>query len=62
MFERVTINYQTLQTWIGHNGKRYHNFNALLHALPHALHTFSLRFAWFGAICNGLTRVTVKFI
>ena len=24
--------------------------------------TFSLRFAWFWAICNGLPRVTVKFI
>ena len=24
--------------------------------------TFSLRFVWFWAICNGLPRVTVKFI
>ena len=28
-FERVTTHYQTLQTWIGHNSTRYHNFNAL---------------------------------
>ena len=25
-------------------------------------HTFSLSLAWFGAICNTLQRVTVKFI
>ena len=37
MFERVTTHYQTLQTWTGHNVTRYHNFNALSHALPHAL-------------------------
>ena len=37
MFERVTIHYQTLQTWIGHDATRHHNFNALPHALPHAL-------------------------
>ena len=29
MFERVTTHYQTLQTWIGHDATRYHNFNAL---------------------------------
>ena len=25
-------------------------------------HTFSLNLAWFGAICNALPRVTIKFI
>ena len=35
MFERVTTHYQTLQTWIGHGATRYHNFNALPHALPY---------------------------
>ena len=35
MFERVTTHYQTLQTWRGHNATRYHNFNALSHALPY---------------------------
>ena len=25
-------------------------------------HTFSLGVAWFGAICNALSRVSVKFI
>ena len=25
-------------------------------------HTFSLSLAWFGAICNALPRVTIKFI
>ena len=29
MFERVTTHYQTLQTWIGHDTMRYHDFNAL---------------------------------
>ena len=37
MFERVTTHYQTLWTWIGHYATRYHNFNALPYALPHAL-------------------------
>ena len=37
MLERFTRQYQTLQTWIGHNATRYYNFNALLSALPHAL-------------------------
>ena len=35
MLERVIRNNQTLQTWIGHNATRYHNFNALPHALPY---------------------------
>ena len=29
IFEKVTSYYQTLQTWIGHNARRYHNLNAL---------------------------------
>ena len=29
MFEHVTTHYQTLQTWIGHDVTRYHNFNTL---------------------------------
>ena len=29
MFEHVTTHYQTLQTRIGHDATRYHNFNAL---------------------------------
>ena len=33
MFERVITHYQTLETWIGHNATRYHNLNALPHAL-----------------------------
>ena len=36
-FKRVTTHYQTLQTSIGLNVTRYHNFNALPHALTHAL-------------------------
>ena len=38
MFEHVTTHYQTLQTWIGHNATRYHNFNAL----PYIFSQFSL--------------------
>ena len=58
MFECVTTHYQTLQTWIGHvqrvtiTSTSYHT----------RYHTFSLRLAWFVAICNALPRVTVKFI
>ena len=37
MLENVTTHYQMLQTRIGHNATRYHNFNALPHTLPHAL-------------------------
>ena len=37
MSERVATYYQTLKTWIGHNAMRYHKFNALPHALQHAL-------------------------
>ena len=37
IFECVTTHYQTLQTWIGHNAMRSHNFIALPHASSHAL-------------------------
>ena len=37
MFEHVIPHYQTLSTWIAHNAMRYHNFNALLYALPYRL-------------------------
>ena len=37
MFEGVTTHYQTLRTWRGHDATRYHNFNALPHALLQAL-------------------------
>ena len=37
MFECVTTHYQTLQTYIDHDAMRYHNFNALPHALLHTL-------------------------
>ena len=30
MFERITTHYRILQTWIGHNAMRCHNFNVLL--------------------------------
>ena len=37
MSERVVTYCQTLKTWIGHNARRYHKFNALPHALHYAL-------------------------
>ena len=60
MSERVTTYYQTLQTWIGHNETRYHNFNVLPQASSHALPYIYLGLALFGAICKGLSCVTVK--
>ena len=30
-------NFQTPQTWLGHNEMRYRDLNALPHALPHTL-------------------------
>ena len=42
MFERVTTYYQTLKTWIDHNATRYHNFNALPHALPYIFSQFNM--------------------
>ena len=56
MFEHVTTHYQTLQTWIGHDATRYHPRYHMRY------HTFSLGLAWFGAVCNALPRVTIKFI
>ena len=44
MFERVTTHYKALQTWIGDNATRYHNFNALPHALPYIF--FQLSMVW----------------
>ena len=42
MFEHVTTHYQTLQTRIGHDATRYHNFNALPHALPYIFSQFNM--------------------
>ena len=59
MFEHVTTHYQTLQTWIDHNATRYHNFNTLPHALPHALsYIFSL-FNMNRPSCNMLPQVEI---
>ena len=41
-FERVTIHYQTLQRWIGHDATRYHNFNALPDVLPYIFSLFNM--------------------
>ena len=34
--------FSTQQTWSGHNATRYHNLNALVHALAYALTGFVL--------------------
>ena len=60
-FERVTIHYQTLQTWICLNVSRYHNLNTLSHALHLRYHMFSLIFFWFWAICNSLPSFFLKY-
>ena len=54
MFEHVTTHYQTLQTWIGHDATRYHNFNVLLHALPYIFSKFSMVWGY-------LQRVTTRY-
>ena len=41
MFERATTYYQTLQTWIGYNTTRYHNFNVLPLAIPYIFTQFT---------------------
>ena len=51
-------NFQTLQTWIGHNLTYYHNLNVLPHKLPRAL------FYNFSNICvvlRYLKRVTTRY-
>ena len=54
MFERVTTHCQTLQTWIDHDATRYHNFNALPHALPHTLSYISSKCNMARIQCNAL--------
>ena len=68
MMQRVTITstrYQTVYhmcyhtfspslTWIGHDAKRYHNFNVLLHTLPYIFFKFSMVWGY-------LQRVTMRY-
>ena len=54
MFERVTTHYRTLQTWIGHDATRYHNFNVLRDALPYIFSKFSM-------VWDYLQRVTTRY-
>ena len=56
MFERVTTNYQTLHTRIDHSVTIISAYDLTRY------HTFFLILAWFGAICNALPSVTIKFI
>ena len=55
--ERITTNYQTLQTWVGLNVTC-----TIAWTLYHTRdHIFSLRLAWFWAIWNPLPRVSIIF-
>ena len=56
MLERVTTHYQTLQTRIGYNATRYHNFNMLPHTLPYIFSQFNM------VLRQIYRRVTVKSI
>ena len=47
--ECFTSHYQALQTWVGHDATRYHNFNALPHALSYIFHDFPV----FGLFTTG---------
>ena len=62
MFERVTIHYQTSQTWIDYNATHYDNFNALPHALPYALpHGLPSIFSQFSMVWSYLQRVSTRY-
>ena len=61
-FEGVTTHCQTLETWIGLNVTRYHNLNALLQALQHALpYIFSEIFLVLGYLQRVATLTIIFF-
>ena len=60
MFEVVTKHYQTLQIWIDHNPTRYHNFNALPHALLYIFSLFSLVWSQFVTNCTRYRQFCLK--
>ena len=51
-------NFQTPQTWLGHNTTRYHDLNVLPHALPHTLPYFCSEIC---LILGYLQRVTTRY-
>ena len=51
--EPVTTLYQTLKTWLRHNTRRYHSFNALPHVLKYI-------FSQFNMVLSYLQRVTMR--
>ena len=48
--ERVTMHYQTLQTWIGLNVTRYHSLNTLPHALSYIFSEICLVFSYLQSV------------
>ena len=56
MFEHVTTHNEALQPLISHNTTCYNNFNALAHALSHALPYI---FSQFSMVWGYLQRVTI---
>ena len=54
---------KTPQTWLGHNPTRYHDLNALSHALPHALpYIFSEICLILGYLQRFITRYRQLFL
>ena len=51
-------NFQTPQTWLGHNATHYHDLNALPHVLPYAL---PYMFSEICLILGYLQRVTTRY-
>ena len=51
-------NFQTPQTWLGHNATCYHDLNALPHALPYALPYILSKIC---LILGYLQRITLRY-
>ena len=60
MLERAITHYQTLQTWRGHNATRYHNFNALPHALPYFFSQFSIGWGYLQQVTTSYRQIYFK--
>ena len=56
LFKDVT-NFQTLQTWLGHNATCYYNLNMFIHALLYIVCEICLILGY----CNKLPLVTILF-
>ena len=60
---RYHMRYDTFSlslTWIGHNAKRYHNFNLLLHALPYIFSKFSMVWGYWQCVTTRYHQIYKK--